>query len=336
MRKTLLIKIIFLIAIVILPCFLNKTSALALHDCDTITWDIKLFGDYSLNGELLKFSNVYPKEALEMAIKNLTSYCCRDILKQWKAGPDARCKDADKLSIPWHDWPDSPYLFDHLIDVGLRRLDALNNYPDVQADPTWIARRVGSGDDIGSGDDNRKWIKTEAESTDVTSPLKIVNGYKFYRTLSGAWMFKKIHLKIENMSTGEIWTLATFLGEYNNQATLSVSLADKYNNLCRIARNIYEKKPWQEVVIWWDKLSKGRSYYTDCQGMVANRINQENIYVKGILINKAADMLQKNFEAIHKQFVQDKLTALQETISRIRDMIQTVVRQAPYCTKCSK
>ena len=70
--------------------------------------------------------------------------------------------------------------------------------------------------------------------------------------------------------------------------------------------------------------------------MVANRINQENIYVKGILINKAADMLQKNFEAIHKQFVQDKLTALQETISRIRDMIQTVVRQAPYCTKCSK
>ena len=318
MRKTLLIKIIFLIAIVILPCFLNKTSALALHDCDTITWDIKLFGDYSLNGELLKFSNVYPKEALEMAIKNLTSYCCKNVLNQQKGPLDSRCKDTINLT---DNYPESPYLFDHLIDVGLRRLDGINTY-GLKPDDT--------------GNTWRTFIRWAATNPDPTVPKTITGSYAKYWSLHTVYIFKKIHLKIENMSTGEIWTLATFLGEYNNQATLSVSLADKYNNLCRIARNIYEKKPWEKVVIWGDKLSKGRSYYTDCQGMVANRINQEHTYIKWILINKAADMLQKNFEAIHKQFVQDKLTALQETISRIRDMIQTVVRQAPYCTKCSK
>jgi len=75
-------KLAILMAIAILPCFLNQASALALHDCDAISGDSKLFGDYSLDEKPLKFSNVFPKEALEMAIKNLTSYCCKHILNQ--------------------------------------------------------------------------------------------------------------------------------------------------------------------------------------------------------------------------------------------------------------
>lgn len=327
-KKTAHIKITILIALAIVPCFLEKTSALALNDCDTILWNVALFGKRSIDGEIYDFWKVYPKDALERAINNLTAYCCKDILKQWVT-PDARCKDADKLPT---DWPDSPYLFDHLIDVGLRRLDILNNYnktPIVNSDPTWSARR------LGPGKDNRKWIKTEAESTDATSPLKIVNGYKLYRTLHEDWMFKKTHLKIDNLieDQDEKPKLQNFLTNYDIAEI--VSLADKYNNLCRIARNIYERKPWQKISIWWDKLSKDRSYYTDCQTMVTNRMNQENAYVRWILINKATDMLQKSFEATHKKFVQDKLATLQETISRIRDLISTVVRQAPYCKKCS-
>jgi len=42
-KKTLLIKITLLTAIAILPCFLNKTSALALHDCDMVTGNIDNF-----------------------------------------------------------------------------------------------------------------------------------------------------------------------------------------------------------------------------------------------------------------------------------------------------
>jgi len=321
-KKTMTIKAILLIVAAMLPCFLNKTFALAANDCDVITGNIAnfksiVFKNIALEGKILPISNVYSGDALDRAIRNLTAYCCKDILKQWNKGPDARCKDSGKLP---DDWPDSPYLFDHLVDVGLRRLDVLNNYSDVQPDPTWYARRT--------------FITGVATNPSIIVPKTITDAYSKYRTLSGAWMFKKIHLKIENMDATELWKLQNFLTGYNNEN--KISLADKYNNLCRIARNIYEKKPWQKITIWGDKLSKGRSYYTDCQNMVAKRINQENTYVKGILINKATDMLQKNFQAIHKQFVQDKLTTLQTTISNIRDMIQTVVNQAPYCAKCSK
>jgi hypothetical protein len=50
-------------------------------------------------------------------MNNLISYCCFGT----KELPDFQCETANR-SI--ENLPSSPYLFDHLIDVGMRRLDA--------------------------------------------------------------------------------------------------------------------------------------------------------------------------------------------------------------------
>ena len=72
--------------------------------------------------------------------------------------------------------------------------------------------------------------------------------------------------------------------------------------------------------------------------MVSRRMNQENLYVKTILINVANKMLKDNLDAtLNKQFVQDKLVKLQQTISKIKDLFNTIaLHQAPFCKKCSK
>jgi len=51
-----------------------------------------------------------------------------------------------------------------------------------------------------------------------------------------------MNLNFDDLTQTEKTKLDTFLKEYNDDET-KVSLADKYNNLCRIAWNIYEKKP---------------------------------------------------------------------------------------------
>lgn len=82
MKKTNLIKITLLVAIAMLPCFLNKTFALASNDCDVITGNIANFKNIVFSGKIYQFANAYPEDALDRAIKNLTAYCCKDILKQ--------------------------------------------------------------------------------------------------------------------------------------------------------------------------------------------------------------------------------------------------------------
>jgi hypothetical protein len=314
-KKATFTKFIILAVMAMLPCFWNKVSALAIHDCDTITWNIALFKNAVFGEKTIKFENVFPDDALTRAIKNLTAYCCEDILKQWEK-PDERCSDP---SLPKSNYPESPYLFDHLIDVGFRRLEWINNYSDVQVDPTGYARRNA--------------IKEIATNPSIVAPSEIVKIYTGYRSLAPKRMFKKIHLNMENMNATE----AGLVGQYINTYDTQVSLADKYNNLCRIARNIYERKPWKLISLWGDKIEKGRSYYSACQKIAANKISQENMYVKAILIKKAADMIADNFDTtLDKQFVQWNLSKLQSTIAKIKDLFQILVRQAPYCKKCSQ
>ena len=81
-KKKILIKITLLIIVAMLPCFLNKTFVLASNDCDVITGNIANFKNIVFSGKMYQFSNVYPEDALDRAIKNLTAYCCKDILKQ--------------------------------------------------------------------------------------------------------------------------------------------------------------------------------------------------------------------------------------------------------------
>jgi len=77
--------------------------------------------------------DIFPQDAIDRATKNLRSYCCeQNILRDT---PTVQiCDDSDMPPDKY--FPQSAYLFDHIVDIMLRRLDGNDDliYPDVALD----------------------------------------------------------------------------------------------------------------------------------------------------------------------------------------------------------
>jgi hypothetical protein len=226
---------------------------------------------------------VIPPEALAKSFENLKKYCCQ----LNKIGSDF-CKSFQNSTY----YPESAYLFDHLIDVGFRRLDGRSDLAyGLVPDPTGKARR--------------DFITKAAETTDGTTAKTIMDTYKTYRT-------KKITLP------GDI---VNFITNYN---TLSVvSLEDKYMNLCEIMKDVYNKISEQKVVIG----SYQNSFYNKCQQLAEKRISDEYTYTKVLLSKKSNELLHSTTQAyIQKYFIQDKMLALIDTVNQIKSLFSSMVQ----------
>ena len=292
----------------------KEVHAIVKNDCGIRIWAVPLFQQHKIWKEEINFEKMFPTPALEKAILHLNKYCCTQKLLEEDSKP---CENINSLSP--EKWPQSPFLFDHFIDVWLRRLDGINNY-DLASDTMSEERRAA--------------LTGIMENPDWVVASKIIKTYTDYRTLDPKFMFKKTHLNIQKFGAKEVWDLKTFVERYTYKD--EVSLADKYNNICFVARNMYEKKPWEKILIWTDKLTNWRSSYTDCQKMVAQRIRKETTLVRTVIIEQSSKILMENInQTINKHFLQDKLAKLQTTIINIRDLFTTLVKQAPISKKCS-
>lgn len=122
--------------------------------------------------------SLLPEDAQERVSKNLRAYCCdQNILKE------VTCSKT-KTDIPpdWY-YPQSTYLFDHMIDVILRRLDGNPDliYPDVALDPI--------------GKEWREKVRELASDPAWTTPLLILNTAKPYwidKDASLLWLYNKV------------------------------------------------------------------------------------------------------------------------------------------------
>lgn len=105
-------------------------------DCAMVQgWDIPY-----INFDL-DVADILPEEAVARASKNLRSFCCEQKMIRDLPWKPKVCKEQD---IPANKYfPQSQYLFDHLVDVMLRRLDGNPDliYPDVELHPRWEAWR---------------------------------------------------------------------------------------------------------------------------------------------------------------------------------------------------
>ncbi|MBU0626189.1 hypothetical protein KKG31_07765 [Patescibacteria group bacterium] len=105
-------------------------------------------------------------------------------------------------------------------------MDGINNY-DLESDPMSQKRRSVLTD-----------IMNNPDGVVASEITKI---YTNYRTLHSKYMFKKTHLNIQKFDIEDVEKLSDFVTLYDDET--EVSLADKYNNICFVARNLYEKKP---------------------------------------------------------------------------------------------
>jgi hypothetical protein len=93
-------------------CSLAQLSRLSLQQNNSASLNLENY-DYF---EKLSSQGHRPAPAIELALENLSTYCCFET----KEIPNFLCANVsrDTQSIPH-----SPFLFDHLVDVGMRRLD---------------------------------------------------------------------------------------------------------------------------------------------------------------------------------------------------------------------
>jgi hypothetical protein len=69
-----------------------------------------------------KYENILPKEAMAQAMLNLKSFCCDTEFFE-DADNITGCNSDSKIKNDGI-YPSSTYLYDHILDVSMRRLDA--------------------------------------------------------------------------------------------------------------------------------------------------------------------------------------------------------------------
>lgn len=272
-------KIIWLLLIMSLSVFSYRTFA---WDCD--------FVDSAEEKKVpIKYAIVFPNDVFNRAIDNLKAYCCDNYAEDIKT-----CDSLDAVE----DYPQSEFLYDHLIDIAFRRLDGFSwNYvyglePDV----------------IGS--EWRKIIIESSMSVTWDVAARIWNEYDKYRRL-------KWYQYNDN-----------FLLDYNNIE--KVSLADKYYLTCDIVKNLID-----DDSLWREKSND--IYYDACRRLAYSRIQDENLYVKTVMISASNQLLKSSFDAyLVKYFVSEKLSLLKIKLVEFVNVFYTIYKQAPASKTCSK
>lgn len=279
--------LIFMIA---LFSFTAITSAdNSLWDClfsltnNTLNW----WENSNQSDEIIaNLAKAMPKEAIEKAYNHLKSYCC-DI----NYLNSSSCSQSNNNEI----YPQSIYLFDHLLDVYLRRLDA------KQKDDNWEDLLYGlEPDEMWT--EWRKFIIERGNDVKWSLPLEIKDKFSsmWKLTTNVTNFLGDTELNIKNWKN----SFEENIKNYDNW-----TLWDKYNLACDISKYISESK----LLLSTSKLSTKE--YNSCKKLTSARINNETIYTKTLLMQKANILLWSNMKSyLNTYFVSNKLNALQDKV----------------------
>ncbi len=276
------------IAFILFSAYVNYTSA---NDCNfviaTTDWNFASVENW-------KHENILPKPAIKQAMLNLKSFCCDQKLIELET-----CSEDNQISSDWV-YPMSAYLYDHILDVSMRRLDA---------------KEAGkNGEDLiygllpdQTGKGWREFITKQANNKDWSIPLQISTKFKENRE-SGI-----NSLKAWNQSSNEIW----WEEEFSDYADWN--LADKYKNVCETS--IYLYWDWKEDI---DRKTLNKAYQK-CEDMSNKRMQKEFNYTKAILMQKWNRLLYNNIKSyLDTYFSQNKLVALQQLVFNIKNTFNEV------------
>ncbi len=250
--------------------------------------------------------NIFPKVAMEKALGNLKKFCCSNDTLKWTL-------DCSTANVGWN-FPQSKYLFDHILDIWLRRLDA-----KIENENGENLIYGLNPDTIGS--EWREFITSHANSPQGSVPLDIVNKYKQYREI------KWNSLTRWSPNASMPWTVDDF-EDYNNW-----SLWEKYIWMCESSIYLY----W--IMKWEDNLDKARisTIYPSCRNLINTRIQNEYDYTKAILMQKWNTLLRININTyLSNYFSQNKMTELLKLIFNINNTFNEVNRGVKELVlKCS-
>ncbi len=263
-----------------------------------------------------KFGNIFPIEAVNVAQNHLRSYCCKKGLLQ-----DAEtCKNLDTIYV------ESPFLFDHLLDIYLRRLDAFGKTDTtkdlmywLEADPQWKERR--------------DFMIEILQDPNGAPPMKIAEKYQ------KTWKLSTDPFRIIREWGGEDNTviadtsLNTLNQDFNNWP-----LVNKYTYACELVSAMYFDLKGTFLINYdGESYSVYARWYLWCKNLIKKRLQQEVVYTKLALANQG-NVFMKNY--LHNILVlnvsYEYINKLHEKITQILTFMDEINRSvAKIVSQCS-
>lgn len=238
---------------------------------------------------------------LSVAYDNLYAYCCKETLfpeGQWNC-----------ILAPQKVYLESPYLFDHLIDVGFRRLEVVGAYSGQIID-TWA----------------KAWYDFLHPSTWTLAltPLMVQEQYKNQWSLT--------HIPLLQDEAGD---LKNYLPLYTG-----FSLRDKYYNLCYVVKNAYQRvlqwdpKKWPMDI--WNQYNPS-SLYSTCMSLAEQKVSRELTFTQTLMVERSSSTLETTMQSYTMtSFVKDRLMILMDKLKSVVALFEKITKQAPLSKRCAK
>lgn len=282
--------------------------------------------------EISEQTRIITNNDLNTALLNLKKYCCENNL--WDLSYETCTKDKKFFN---DNAPDSPYLFDHLFDVLMRRLNWLGGEKNIYTktkmtlDDKWAKRR--------------ETIEKHAKSIDWSNPQTIINEYqkewqqspsnlgynitqKIYTTfkLSNQDFLTYVSWKWSNADGNDSEIVANALRKYNER-----TLYDRYINTCALGEYFYALlDQWANSTDKDAVIHKNSTKTTtwDCDKIVQRQIKWENDYVS-LVIQKSSNLFLSNYVEWYMSYLYERQRKLQKLRKDSSDRWFDVINGVP-------
>lgn len=291
-------KKIFYIFIALLTSFIGIWHTFAqtteVWDCENINAIERFIKDFqNKKVEDVQLTQIFPEEAMSVALKNLQASC------DWK-----------KI------WSSSKYFIDHMLDIYLRRLDAVLGkdsmvYESIPVDTAWWERR--------------SFIDNLANDSEWTTPI-IINEMYSRNWKSTQDIPHRDETRKDNETIRQN-SLKWFIKNYANW-----SLYDKYNLSCDLVQ--YFTKYLNDFL---PNSAFTKNQYENCKILTKNRIADESKYVQIIMTQKSNQLLWDNMHSyLNTFFLWNKLKKLQNMFYDAQTIFTEINKNIKELTnKCS-
>ncbi len=273
-------------------------------------WSLKNYfwesDDVFYSDPFASFADLYPVDDIKVAAQHLLYYCCEKNLIA-DTGEQSLCPAKDS----WWQLPadllyaESAYIFDHLVDIGMRRLSwsPAEQYPDAWLDP--------------KAQERRELVVDYATKPAWAVAGSIIEAYKEYRN-------------IQQPMPSVYWTYD--LERYTQQWE-TFGLKNKFFATCYLAKEL----AWVFLNDYNIPYQPPKNTYNACLWLSNKVIQQEFAYTKQVLIQQSANLLQTNFATYSDSyFVRDRMQTLFNKLSILQtDFLSVSQKVNEWTQTCS-
>ena len=263
---------------------------------------------------------IIDSSTLNIAFLNLKKVCCEH--KEFSRINPNSCNN-DKAHF-YDNVPQSYYLFDHLLDLYLRRLDGDPNaiYGGATLDETGQERRERSDETI--------------EKIEGTAPRVIDTKYREFRTIDSKNL-------LEGVAQDTSKSRNDYINNMNSEQNLEIinnyserTLGEKYTNACNVVGYTYFLFQTSENLVSISDTKAMLLNSNSCPTLIHQRINAETYHVMQMSIQKGNTLLTDNVKEFANTYLNKRLLDLQTLLQKSQTSLTRVVRATskliPQCT----